>query len=79
MANPLRKMYSTARWRRIRALVFARDKGLCVACERRGTYTPGVEVDHVAKATESPQLFWDLENLQLLCKRCHGKKTASGE
>lgn len=36
----------------------------------------GTEVDHITPHKGDQQLMWDRLNLQLLCKRCHSRKTA---
>lgn len=51
---------------RVRAAVFERDKGLCQGCGQ-----PGTDVDHIEGSSN------ELENLQVLCKRCHNEKTLS--
>lgn len=47
-----------------RKLVVQRDKGRCRNCGESGT-----ELDHVDGSSDAP------ENLQLLCKECHRRKT----
>lgn len=69
-----RKQYYTARWGRVRKQVLARDHYLCRECGE-----PGNQVDHVLRAEERPELFWQLENLQTLCRTCHSRKTQRGE
>lgn len=73
-----RRRYVSARWKRVRAYVIARDRGLCQECKRQGRLTEGQEVDHIQKAEEYAELFYKVENLQLLCKSCHSKKTIRG-
>jgi len=68
--NPLQPRYKSARWRRLRQIVINRDLGLCVKCNE-----PGEDVDHIEPAQDKPELFWAMDNLQLLCKRCHTRKT----
>ena len=61
------------KWQKLRQLVIRRDKGLCQECLRLGFVTAGSEVDHIlSKAKGGAD---DLDNLQLLCKECHKKKT----
>lgn len=48
----------------VRQVVIARDKGRCCICGQ-----PGTEIDHIDGSSSK------LENLQLLCNRCHNKKT----
>lgn len=48
----------------VRASVFERDKGRCRICGG-----VGVDIDHISGDAD------DLDNLQLLCKSCHNRKT----
>lgn len=70
-----RKLYRTARWRRVRKRVLMRDKGLCQACLAKGKLERGNHVDHKLRAIDRPDLFWNADNLQTLCHRCHSRKT----
>jgi 5-methylcytosine-specific restriction enzyme A len=77
-SDPLRRLYNTTLWRRIRIYVLGRDPlcrigTLCV--ERDGHPAPSVVVDHVvrARAVADP---YDTDNLQGACKACHDRKTA---
>nr|WP_305775513.1 HNH endonuclease signature motif containing protein [Ferrovum sp.] len=63
-----------ARWRQARA-VFLATHPLCAACEGKGRITPAQVVDHVIPHRGDKQLFWDRNNWQALCKRCHDIKT----
>ncbi len=62
--------YLSPEWRRARAYIFQRDKGLCVKCGR-----PGQVVHHKKHLT--PENINDAEvalgedNLELLCRDCH--------
>jgi 5-methylcytosine-specific restriction protein A len=49
---------------------------LCVECERQGRITPATVVDHIVPHKGNLELFWDENNLQAICKRCHDGKTA---
>jgi len=51
---------------------------LCVQCECEGRTTAATDVDHITPHRGDMVLFWDVNNWQSLCKRCHGRKTASG-
>lgn len=61
-------------WRRLRDRIMRRDCYLCQSCKRAGRVTVATECDHIRPVadggTDAP------ENLQALCKRCHGIKTA---
>ena len=61
--------YMTARWKRLRKMVFNRTPWCCM-CK----LTMATEVDHVIPRSEGGQDTF--ENLQGLCKSCHSKKTA---
>lgn len=56
---------------RVRALILARDSGLCRICG-----APGTVIDHISAA--NPAAMNDPENLQLLCVNCHNEKTRAG-
>ncbi len=51
----------------IRGAVIARDKGQCQSCGGTGN-----QIDHIRGSSN------DLENLQLLCPKCHNEKTTAG-
>lgn len=51
-------------WAARRRAVIARDK-VCVLCGRQGR-----DVDHIARGTDH-----SLQNLRLLCRSCHMKRT----
>jgi len=69
-----RKFYDTARWKRLRKMILNRDGGLCQECKRNGKITVGVHVDHIVPIRKGGSLD-DMENLVLLCRSCHAKKT----
>lgn len=69
-------LYKTKRWESIRRGVLERQ-GLCVICLREGRYTPATVVDHIAPHRGDQRLFYDMNNLQGLCKACHDRKTAA--
>jgi hypothetical protein len=51
----------------VRALVIARDKGICQICGG-----PATEIDHIASSSNDPQ------NLRLTCKTCNGERVSIG-
>lgn len=68
-------LYSTAAWQRLRLRVIARDMETCQMC---GKITTGgrdspdaAEVDHKTQHHGDRKKFFDIKNLQLLCKACH--------
>lgn len=72
-----RRLYRTARWARLRALVL-NEEPLCPECMADGLITPCTDVHHhKQKATE--QNFFDRANLQALCHEHHSRHTQRGE
>ena len=63
------KLYGR-RWRKLRRQ-FLTEHPLCVMCEDEGRVTAAVEVDHIEKHNGDPVLFYDVFNLQGLCKFHH--------
>lgn len=45
-------------------------------CERCQAVTEYPELDHIKKRSTHPELKYDEDNIQLLCKPCHRKETA---
>ena len=66
-----------AKWRRARKR-FLRSHPLCANCLSQGIVTPATVVDHIVPHRGDRALFWDENNWQPLCKRCHDRKTGSG-
>ena len=62
-------------WRNFR-LTFLSENPLCVACLSLGRHTPSFIADHIIPHHGNIELFWDEENIQALCNRCHFKKTS---
>ena len=67
-----------ARWRRSREL-FLVEHPLCVYCQRQGRVAPATVVDHIVPHKGDLTLFWDRDNWQPLCKRCHDAVKAKEE
>lgn len=59
------------RWRALRLQALERDGWACVQC---GTHV-GLECDHREPVRTHPELAFVLSNLQILCGRCHARKT----
>lgn len=62
------------RWQKAR-LLFLKANPLCVKCMEAGVYTKATVVDHIVPHRGDQKLFWDKNNWQALCKKCHDKKT----
>jgi len=63
-------------WEKARRL-FLMDNPLCVRCRERGLVVAAAVVDHIDPHRGDRLKFWDRDNWQSLCKRCHDRKTAS--
>ena len=67
-----------ARWQKAREY-YLKKHPLCALHERVGFFVDATELDHIIPAKKAPELFWDRNNWQGLCKSCHSRKTAKGE
>lgn len=69
------KFYKNARWLKMRAYIYSRDKGLCQDCLKRGLYVPMEEVHHIIPITpdniDDPDITLNEKNLISLCRECH--------
>ena len=76
-ATPDRKaakaFYASARWQRVRSIKLGQDP----FCEAADCGELAVDVHHVKPWQDFPDLAFALENLESLCKRCHGEKRAA--
>lgn len=71
-----KEFYLSKAWRRVRAYIVQRDHGLCVKCGR-----PGEIVHHKEHLTRekilNPAIALGEDNLELLCRDCHGIEHAT--
>ena len=67
-----------AAWQVVR-LQHLQDYPLCVECLKRYIFTPAVDVHHIIKLAERPDLRDVSSNLMSLCHSCHSKFTAAGK
>lgn len=71
-----KKVYSTTRWKKLRAAKFANDP-LCEMCRDEGKVTVAEDIHHITSfmSTEDPiqreYLAYDYNNLMSLCKVHH--------
>ena len=72
---PTRRWYRTPKWKALRARLLVAAAYECASCH---TVTPTLDVDHIVPHHGDDRVFWDLTNLQVLCKACHSKKTQAG-
>ena len=71
----LRRWYRTPRWKALRAQLLVQHAYTCASCHRVHL---DLEIDHVVRHDGDPARFWDVANLQPLCRTCHQSKTAHG-
>ncbi|NUN51833.1 MAG: HNH endonuclease [Planctomycetaceae bacterium] len=69
------RLYRSKRWLILRREVLAAQP-TCLSCREEGIVSRATEVDHVTPHRGNLQLFFERSNLQGLCKRHHGSKTA---
>ena len=69
-----RKFLGSKRWKVLVASILAADP-LCQSCKAKGKTVLADEVDHIKPRAEYPDLMWDKNNLQGLCRSCHIEKT----
>lgn len=70
--------YHTRQWRTIRQQRL-RAEPLCRFCKERGFIVAATVCDHVIAHRGDENLFFDYENTQSLCKRCHDSAKQSEE
>lgn len=71
--NPLRALYNSARWKRLRMATFVRDNFTCQMCGRLEGDTSKLVADHKRPHRGNLTLFWEGE-LETLCSSpCHSK------
>ncbi|MEM9964997.1 MAG: HNH endonuclease [Asticcacaulis sp.] len=83
-AEPWRAWYSTARWRNLKAEAHVRD---CYTCRRCGRVCGGKHpaadspvADHIEPHRGDEAKFYDLDNIQTLCKwPCHDRDKQAEE
>ena len=75
--NPSAGAYNY-RWRKRRKQYLAMHP-LCVACSAVDRTRAATDIDHIKahRGDLSPEAFWDEDNWQALCSRCHAQKTAN--
>ena len=73
-SRPYKKLYNSSRWQDLRRYVLNKQP-LCVECLKNNRITPATVVDHIEPHKGNEDLFYDINNLQSLCKSCHDRKT----
>ena len=63
-----------SRWQRARRK-YLEIHPLCAECLKHVRYVKATVVDHIVPHRGNQKLFWNQDNWQPLCKRCHDSKT----
>ena len=66
----------TSRWAKA-SKGFLKRNPLCVRCLESEQVVRSEVTDHIVPHKGDMTLFWDRDNWQALCKRCHDTKTAT--
>lgn len=74
-SRPYKHLYNSIHWQRLRKQVL-NQQPLCVECMKVKRIAPATVVDHIKPHKGNEKLFFDINNLQPLCKSCHDRKTA---
>lgn len=69
------KFYNSKPWKKLRALIFQQQYGLCQSCLRQDRYVKGDVVDHKTPIKVDWDKRMDPNNLQVMCHKCHNLKT----
>ena len=82
-AQEYRKLYATKQWKILRERALLRDRYRCQRCGvnlKRGRTSPNAAVvHHISPHKGNLDLFFDLDNLQSICKREHDSAAQSEE
>ena len=74
----VRRVYQSRRWQAVRSLKLERHP-ICERCagQGRATYV-NLQIHHIKKVKDHPELAFDLDNLMTLCPGCHATVEREG-
>ncbi len=75
--EPKPSLYNDRRWKALSTRLRNEQHWICEQCGKEGDERT-IVVDHRIPHRGDLEKFWDVENLWVLCKRCHDVKTAKG-
>lgn len=67
--------YRTRQWSHLRQQALERDHYLCQYCKLQGKLTPAKTVDHLRPIEAFPNDKANINNLAVICGKCHRRKT----
>lgn len=74
------KFYGSAAWQNVRDNYVKAAGGLCERCYAKGKIVPGEIVHHKVhlepENINDPEIALSFDNLELLCRDCHGQEHA---
>ncbi|MBA3576201.1 MAG: HNH endonuclease [Sphingomonas sp.] len=74
-----RRHYKTARWQKLRWSILVRDMFTCQRCKRIVAGKGEAHCDHKTPHKGKDELFWNADNLIILCANCHNSAKQSEE
>lgn len=74
--NKRDRRYKTYRWKLLRLEVLKEQDYTCQECLNKGIVKHGNVCDHISNEQRRID-FWNKDNLQCLCDRCHNRKSQS--
>jgi len=70
--RPNEALYNTTRWRKLRREVLQAN-GCCAICGA----TDNLHVHHITPPKGDEELFYNRDNLTVLCETCHARMTSA--
>jgi 5-methylcytosine-specific restriction enzyme A len=71
-----KKFYNSKRWRKFRMYVANSKPMICAECQKAGRIRIGGQLDHIKPRKDYPELAFDEDNMQWLCREHHNAKRA---
>ncbi len=65
-----KSFYNSSAWQSVRSFVYERERGLCQRC-KKFVFGRGAHVHHVIPISIDETLKLEVNNLRLLCPKCH--------
>lgn len=82
-AEEYRRLYKSKQWRTLREIALSRDAYRCQRCgcflKRGRAHQQAAVVHHIKAHKGDLDLFFDIDNLQSVCKTCHDGPIQSEE